>query len=299
MIEFDLFDNLIDFIDELYILIKQDWVKFKLFVKENKNYILWLFIALITLQFTDIMNLGSSWNRYCKKNNIQQGGSNSGSAETATPTADSATPTAETKPAETKPAEQKAEQKAAPATPTATPPETKPATPPATPPAKPEGETKSATSPAETKTNKQAEVKSAETAKTNKPEGEKKTNKPEDEKKTAESEGEKKTNKPTGEKKAGTGNSENKDKEDTVKDIDKKLGFFNKLKGKIKDSAGQHGLAGPVLGNLEGIFGAVGGIFTFAATILIFLGILSLPVLIFLIITYCVIKMMVGKLAIY
>ena len=87
--------------------------------------------------------------------------------------------------------------------------------------------------------------------------------------------------------------------EDSVKSVDKKLGFFNKLKGQVQKSAGQHGMAGPVLGNLDGIFGAVGGMFTFAAVILIFFGILSLPVLIFLVITYCIVKKIVGKLALY
>ena len=198
MIEFDFFDNLIDFIEELYELLKEDWEKFKLFIKENKTYVIWFFIALITLQITDLMSLGSSWDRYCKKNNIQKGGGNE-SAE---------------------PEEEKSDRK------------------------------------------KQKDLLLEKAAL----------------KKEA--------------KKAAEG-------EDSVKGIDKKLSFFNKLKGKVQTGVGQHGLAGPVLGNLDGIFGAVGGMFTLAATILIFFGILSLPVLIFLVITYCVIKMLVGKLALY
>jgi len=245
MIEFDLFDNLIDFIDELYILLKEDWIKFKLFVKENKNYILWLFIALITLQFTDIMNLGSSWDKYCKKNNIQYGGGNNNIKS------------AETLKAQKK--QLKAEKKA-----------------------KSKKESKQAGSMDEGKkaglAGSMDEGKKAGLAGS-----------------IAEA------------KKAGTMDDAKKaasmiggpDGEDSVKSIDKKLGFFNKMKGKIKDSAGQHGFAGPVLGNLEGVFGAVGGMFTFAAVLLMFLGILSLPVLVFLILTYSVIKMMVGKLAIY
>ena len=228
MIEFDLFENLIDFIDELYLLLKEDWIKFKLFVKENKNYVLWLFIALITLQFTDIMNLGSSWNRYCKKNNIQNGGGN-GSVNISK--------TSEPE---------------------------KPKTP-------------------------EEQAKADKKEKKDKLVGEEKQ-------KILDKSAAKKAEK---EAKKAESTDGGPDGEDSVKGVEKKLGLFNKITGKIKNSAGQHGFAGPVLGNLEGVFGAVGGMFTFAAAILIFVGILSLPVLIFLILTYCVIKMMVGKLAIY
>jgi len=235
MFEFDLFENLIDFIDELYLLLKEDWIKFKLFVKENKNYILWLFIALITLQFTDIINLGSSWNRYCKKNNIQNGGGN-GNANIS----------------------------------------------------KTQG-----TSESENPKTPEEQAKADKKEKKDKLVGEEKQKILD---KRAEKKAEKKAEK---EAKKAESTDGGPDGEDSVKGVEKKLGLFNKITGKIKDSAGQHGLAGPVLGNLEGVFGAVGGMFTFAAAILIFVGILSLPVLIFLILTYCVIKMMVGKLAIY
>ena len=36
MIEFEFCDNLIDFIEELNELLKEDWRKFKIFIKENK-----------------------------------------------------------------------------------------------------------------------------------------------------------------------------------------------------------------------------------------------------------------------
>ena len=213
MIEFEFFDNLIDFIKELYELLKEDWVKFNLFIKENKKNVIWCLIAFITLQFTDVMSLGSSWDKYCKKNNIQKGGSSG----TAPDTADTAEP------------EMTKNQK------------------------KKEKEVK-----------QKADFNAAKQKILDKKEA----------KKTAEG-------------------------EDSVKSVDKKLGFFNKLKGQVQKSAGQHGMAGPVLGNLDGIFGAVGGMFTFAAVILIFFGILSLPVLIFLVITYCIVKKIVGKLALY
>ena len=234
MIEFEFFDNLIDFIKELYELLKEDWVKFNLFIKENKKNVIWCLIAFITLQFTDVMSLGSSWDKYCKKNNIQRGGS--GTATTATSTASaSATP-------------------ATPATPATTP------------------DTADTAEPAMTKKQKEEEKEVKQKA---------------DDKAAKKNLLDKKEAKKTAEG------------EDSVKSVDKKLGFFNKLKGQVQKSAGQHGMAGPVLGNLDGIFGAVGGMFTFAAVILIFFGILSLPVLIFLVITYCIVKKIVGKLALY
>lgn len=78
MINFIFFDNLIDFFDELYELLKEDWKKFKLFMNENKKNLIWLFIALITLQITDLITFGNSCNKYYKKQNaqIQKGGSN-------------------------------------------------------------------------------------------------------------------------------------------------------------------------------------------------------------------------------
>ena len=93
MIEFSFFDNLIEFLDELYELLKEDWLKFKLFVKENKKNLIWIFFALITLQFTSILNIGNSCNKYYKNKNIQttdhqKGGSNA--AAGASPSGDAA-----------------------------------------------------------------------------------------------------------------------------------------------------------------------------------------------------------------
>jgi len=63
-----MYDELCSFSVELVELLKEDWRKFKLFIKKNKNYCLWILILFITLQFTDLLNLGASWNSYCKKN---------------------------------------------------------------------------------------------------------------------------------------------------------------------------------------------------------------------------------------
>ena len=215
MIEFNLFDNILDFIAELNELLLEDWRKFKFFIKENKDYMIWLFILLITLQFTDVMSLGTSWNKYCKKHNIQSGGEGNAPPPSAE---DSAPPT---------------------------------------------------------------EPESSKDKGGNAPPGDGKDKGGEGE------EGKK----PKGE--------EADEGDESVKGVDKKLSLFNKLSGKLKSSAGAHGMAGPVLGNLGGIFSAVEGMFTLIAVVLIFIGILSLPVLVFLVITYCIIKMMVGKLALY
>ena len=70
-----LFEELSEFTDELVILLKEDWEKTKKFVREHKKYFLWLCALFIGAQFTDIMTLGKSWDAYCKKNGIQNGGS--------------------------------------------------------------------------------------------------------------------------------------------------------------------------------------------------------------------------------
>ena len=71
-----LLDEIIEFTIELTELIQQDWEKTKKFIKEHKKYFFWLITLAITMQMTDIMSLGESWNNYCKLNKIQNGGSN-------------------------------------------------------------------------------------------------------------------------------------------------------------------------------------------------------------------------------
>ena len=76
MSNFTLIDELVDFTNELIYLIKQDWEKFKIFVKEYKKYVFWIIVLLITMQFTDLMSLGSSWEKYCNKNGISNNNNN-------------------------------------------------------------------------------------------------------------------------------------------------------------------------------------------------------------------------------
>ena len=239
MIEFDFFENILEFIEEFYELLKEDWRKFKLFVKENKEYIIWLFIALITLQFTDVMSLGSSWNRYCKKNNIQIGGSNAGPG----PEPEKHTNAGPEPPKVLSPEEAKAEKKK---------------------------QKQDATDAKKTDKQKKKDDKQA------------------------------KKDVKSSEKQAKKDAKASHDgPEDSAKSVNKKLGMFDKLKGKAKAGVGKHGMSGPILGNLDGIFGALEGMFAFAALILIIIGILSLPVLIFIVITYSIIKKIASNLALF
>jgi hypothetical protein len=78
----------------------------------------------------------------------------------------------------------------------------------------------------------------------------------------------------------------------------KRISFFENIKnkfGKGSNWGGQYGVIGPVFGNMEKIFDSVKTIFYIITIILTIAGILSIPVLIFLIITYMVFKAMVGK----
>lgn len=76
-------DELIEFAEELTLLIKQDWEKSKQFIKKHKTYFFWILALFVSMQFTDILSLGKSWDIYCKKHNIQSGGGNSDVASSA------------------------------------------------------------------------------------------------------------------------------------------------------------------------------------------------------------------------
>lgn len=179
-----LFEELSEFTDELVILLKEDWEKTKKFVREHKKYFFWLCALFIGAQFTDIMTLGKSWDAYCKKNGIQNGGAE---GEPAPEASSEAKATADTKAS--------SEAKAA--------------------------------------------LKSQN----------------------------------TGSKKDG------------------------KKKG-MKKSMAQSLRRNPVFGNMNTIFSMTTSMFSLALFLLAIVGILSLPVIIFIIITYCVIKSLLNKLAI-
>jgi hypothetical protein len=191
-----LFDELIIFTNELIDLINQDWIKFKKFYKEHKKYMFWIFTLFITMQFTDIINLGNSWNKYCKMNSIKQYGG-------------------------------------------ATPP---PASAPAPAPAP-------ASTPAAAPAAASTPVAAAATAASTPP--------------------------PTTSKL-------------------KTRSLFRRTKSNFASSIRNN----PVFGNLDKIFGAVSGMFMVIAFICLIVGIISLPVVIFIVITYCILKNLLTRFAI-
>lgn len=78
----------------------------------------------------------------------------------------------------------------------------------------------------------------------------------------------------------------------------KRISFFENIKnkfGKGGTSGGRYGMLGPVFGNMDRIFDSVKTVFYILAIILTIVGIISIPVLIFLIITYMVIKLLVKR----
>ena len=182
-----LFEELSEFADELVILLKEDWEKTKKFVREHKKYFLWLFALFIGAQFTDIMTLGKSWDAYCKKNGIQNGGAEGNPATTTT------------------------------------------------------------------------EAKEAKAAL----------------------------------KSQGTSSTDASVSETDTKNTKKD----GKKKG-IRKNMAQSLRRNPVFGNMNHIFSATTSMFSLALFLLAIVGILSLPVIIFIIITYCVIKSLLNRLAI-
>lgn len=203
---FTLFEDLIDFTNELIDLMKQDWENFKKFIKEYKKYVFWFIVLLITMQFTDLMSLGSSWEKYCKKNNILQNGGNGPS------------PTVSGTPNSTK---QAGEQQT-------------------------EADNKDKLKKALKQKRKEQIIQQAK-------------------------------------KKAFSGEN------DDSKPKTKKPSMFRQFKASLSPSAS------PVFGNLDRIFSYTQAMFVIIFSILVILGVLSLPVLIFLVITYTIIKLLVSK----
>ena len=77
-----------------------------------------------------------------------------------------------------------------------------------------------------------------------------------------------------------------------------RIGFFQNLKQRFSaggDLGGKYGAAGPVFSNLGGIMDSVKYIFYILFIILTIAGVLSLPILIFLVITYMIIKSIFRK----
>ena len=92
----------------------------------------------------------------------------------------------------------------------------------------------------------------------------------------------------------GSGGSDNGE----LKANQQRIGFFKNLKQRLSaggDLGGKYGMAGPVFSNLSGIMDSVKYIFYIIFIILTIAGVLSLPILIFLVITYMIIKSLFRK----
>ena len=79
---------------------------------------------------------------------------------------------------------------------------------------------------------------------------------------------------------------------------EKRISFFENIKNKLGKGGswgGQYGVLGPVFGNMEKIMDSVKNIFYIITILLTIAGIISIPVLIFLVITYMVIKSLATK----
>ena len=81
--------------------------------------------------------------------------------------------------------------------------------------------------------------------------------------------------------------------ESELQQNEKRLGFFQNLKAKFSaggDWAGKYGLAGPVFSNFEKIWDNVKYVFYILFIILVIAGVLSIPALGYMVLTYCIIK---------
>jgi len=232
-------DELFEFAEELTLLIKQDWEKSKQFIKKHKTYFFWILALFVSMQFTDILSLGKSWDIYCKKHNIQSGGGNSN------------------------------------------------APPPLPPPrvnrsSKPKGDDGESSKGADGESSKGADGESSKGA-----DGE--SSKGADGAKQGEE-----ASKGTG---AGAGGPTATGQPQRMRTRSQGLMGQSRI-GRSQSRFARTMRRNPVFGNLDKIFNMTQGMFALVMFILIIVGVLSLPVIIFIIITYCIIKNICSRLAI-
>ena len=232
-------DELIEFAEELTLLIKQDWEKSKQFIKKHKTYFFWILALFVSMQFTDILSLGKSWDIYCKKHNIQSGGGNTN------------------------------------------------APPPLPPPrvnrsSKPKGADGESSKGADVESSKGADGESSKGA-----DGE--SQKGTDGAKQGE-EGSKGTG-------AGAGSPTSAGQPQRMRTRSQGLMGQSRI-GRSQSRFARTMRRNPVFGNLDKIFNMTQGMFALVMFILVIVGVLSLPVIIFIIITYCIIKNLCSRLAI-
>ncbi len=86
-----------------------------------------------------------------------------------------------------------------------------------------------------------------------------------------------------------------RENEKLLKANQERISFFEGIKKKFHSTLSPGALGGPLFGRLDLIFDSVKDVFYIIAVILTIAGVLSLPVLVFLIITYYVFKTMISK----
>ena len=86
-----------------------------------------------------------------------------------------------------------------------------------------------------------------------------------------------------------------RDNDKLMKANKERISFFEGIKKKFNSTLSPGALGGPLFGKLDLIFDSVKDVFYIIAIILTIAGVLSLPVLVFLIITYYVFKNMLSK----
>ena len=73
------------FLKELWELLKDDFQKFKIFINEKKQYIYWIIISFISIQFVSIFTVGKNYDNYitkhCGGSLNQTGGDGEGPAQ--------------------------------------------------------------------------------------------------------------------------------------------------------------------------------------------------------------------------
>jgi len=269
MFELNICDELTDFINELIRLLKEDWKKFKLFIKQNKTYVYWFIALVFTLQFTDLMSLGSSWDRYCnKKNNmnkyikdtdkeIQNGGAQSSTPTPVVAAAQAQGPT-EKSPLRRLPQQQQQQQKQQ---------QQQPRLPGFKGLVQKSKEQKQEKSDAKKAMHSEASSAGKDAAS-----------------KALELGASSKQAKALGKQASKEALKTAKKQAKIDKTLDKKGGPF-----------GRFGIGGPLSQSLPAIAENLTTIFSFLTFVLMFIGVISLPIFLFIIITYCAIKSLVGR----
>lgn len=268
-------DELVEFYNELKDMIYEDFRNSYLFLSNNKNYVVVAVMLAFLLQFSSISNLGTSFDKYCSKAGktekaIQKGGANAPAAAPPSTAPSVELRTFQQVGKERADAQREAKQQA-----------------------------KKAKDAAAQKAAIDKEVKKQE----------KKGATPEEARQIAEGKAKQKLEEKQqarddaamskGKRQVKLGfkesEKERRQQDQLMKANKERLSFFEGLKKKFGSQSLGTTLGGPMFGNMDLIFDSVKHIFYIIGIILTIAGIISLPVMIFLIITYTIMKAMVAR----